>query len=356
MILLDGSHGEGGGQIVRNAIALSLLTARPFSIRDIRKGRRKPGLKAQHLACLRAVGQLSDSRFEGAKPGSEWLEFHPGPVTGRCLSLDIGTAGSITLLLQSVLLPLLFAGTSSRLNLRGGTDVAWSMPADYFKDLFLPHLRRYADFECTIVRRGYYPRGGGEMEVRIEPRLRPGPFGALFSGAGESGSGIDLTALGRFVRVEGVSHASAFLKGARVAERQAQGAKAGLRFLEVPVDIRISYSESLCPGSGIFLKAVYGERDEGQPGKPSLLGADCLGEKGKPAEIVGREAAEALVKVMEREAPVDDHLQDNLIPFLALFGGAMRVPGLTGHTRSSISVCEQFLKNRFRREGDLLKV
>ena len=135
MILLDGSKGEGGGQIVRTALALSSLTGKPFRVTNIRQGRRDPGLKPQHVHCITALQELCKAKAEGAYEGSRELLFVPGPIAAKNLTIDIGTAGSITLLLQAVLLPCMFAQKNHTLTLKGGTDTEWSMPVDYFTNV-----------------------------------------------------------------------------------------------------------------------------------------------------------------------------------------------------------------------------
>ena len=152
MIYIDGSHMEGGGQILRTALALSTLTRQPFVIEKIRRNRPRLGLKAQHLSCINALKQLAAAEVQGAQPGASRLSFHPQPVASVKLVLDIGTAGSITLLLQSLLLPCLFADGTIKLCLTGGTDTKWSIPADYFAHVILPFMHKFAAVEIDEIR------------------------------------------------------------------------------------------------------------------------------------------------------------------------------------------------------------
>ncbi|MBN1156432.1 RNA 3'-terminal phosphate cyclase [Candidatus Woesearchaeota archaeon] len=168
MIELDGSHGEGGGQIVRTALALSTITGKPFRVTRIRANRPRAGLKMQHLTCINALKQLSDCKCE-AELGQTELEFYPAPISRHEANIDIKTAGSITLLLQSILLPCILSTHSTRLAITGGTDVKWSMPWDYFTNVFLPVLKPYATIEARLIKRGYYPKGGGKVELMIKP-------------------------------------------------------------------------------------------------------------------------------------------------------------------------------------------
>lgn len=162
MITIDGSYHEGGGQIVRTALALSTLTGKQFEVNNIRKGRCDSGLKHQHLFCVKALEELCNARVEGAELGSEHISYEPRKIAGRTLSFDVGTAGSTTLILQALLLPVVFGNGKTRIKLTGGTDVPWSQPADYLQHVFIPHLRKFAGIEFSLLRRGYYPKGGGK--------------------------------------------------------------------------------------------------------------------------------------------------------------------------------------------------
>ncbi|MBS3176870.1 RNA 3'-terminal phosphate cyclase, partial [Candidatus Woesearchaeota archaeon] len=170
MIEIDGSHGEAGGQIVRTALALSVLCGKAFRITNIRQGRPEPGLKAQHVQCIEALKKLCVCDVEGATLGSSTLTFTPGKFLPKNIEVNIGTAGSITLLLQSILLPCMFASKPITLKIMGGTDVKWAMPVDYFKEVLVPQLRRYCDIDIKVIKRGYYPKGGGVVEISFRPK------------------------------------------------------------------------------------------------------------------------------------------------------------------------------------------
>jgi RNA 3'-terminal phosphate cyclase (GTP) len=339
MIELDGSYLEGGGQIVRTALALSTIAQKAFEVKDIRKGRSKAGLKNQHLFCIKALEELCNSKTEGVELGSEHLKYWPGKIKGRTLSVDIGTAGSITLLLQSLLIPSIFAKV--RLKIIGGTDVSWSPSFDYFNNVFLPQIRRYADIEASLLKRGYYPKGGGKVDIKIKPKfslenLKEAPK-------------VELMEQHSLVHVKGVSHASLDLQKANVAERQAKAAKLIVNKLNCPVQIRTEYCDTLSTGSGITLWVIFSkDPEEIDIMNPIRLGADSLGERGKRAEEVGREAADKLLKEIESKAAVDRHLGDNLIPFIGLIGGKIKVSEITNHTLTNIYVCEQFLGKVFK--------
>ncbi|MFC1742148.1 RNA 3'-terminal phosphate cyclase [Nanoarchaeota archaeon] len=335
-VIIKGDFLEGGGQIVRTALGLSVLLGKAFEVDSIRKGRKVPGLKAQHLTAINALKELCGAETSEVSLGSESLSFSPGKLTPRTLSVDIGTAGSITLLLQSLWVPLVLGGGKFRLKIKGGTDTKWSMPVDYLREVFVPQMKRYADVEISVVRRGHYPKGGGEISLKIKGKY-------TLENLGEAPQ-ISLFEQGNLIQIKGVSHASSDLEGANVAERQARAAKHLLTRLNVPVNIAAQYSETFSTGSGITLWAVFSKaEDDIDVANPILLGADALGERGKRAEVVGEDAAKKLLSEIESGAAVDSHLADNLVPFVALFGGGFKTSSLTDHTKTNVYAVEQFL-------------
>lgn len=340
MIELDGSYGEGGGQILRTALALSTLTKQPFTITNIRQGRKDSGLKAQHLHCIKALHQTGDHYAEGDVLGSSSLIFVPRDMKRHKIDIDIGTAGSITLLLQSLLIPMVFSGKRSSISITGGTDVKWSPPFDYLANVLLPHFNQYADINAHLKKRGYYPKGGGKIELKIRSKYGMDNL--------EEAPALDLTDRGQLMLIKGVSTASSNLQQAEVAERQAKSASLLLGKLGAPVDIRTEYSDAFSPGSVITLWAVF----ENQV----VLGADALGERGVRAETVGMAAAKKLASEIDAGAPVDHPLGDQLLPLLALTNGKMQVPEVTLHCKSNIYAIENFLKKKFVIEKDLIKV
>ena len=176
MIQLDGAIGEGGGSIARVALSLSTLTQQPFSITNIRKNRPQPGLKHQHLFCIKALEKLCNAHVEGASLGSTSLKYIPEKIQGKTIDIDIQTAGSITLFLQSLLLPSLFSNKSVKFNILGGTDTQWSPSFDYFNNVFLPQIQKYANIECKLLKRGYYPKGHGQVQLKVNPIYKISDF------------------------------------------------------------------------------------------------------------------------------------------------------------------------------------
>lgn len=316
MLEIDGSHGEGGGQMLRTALALSVLTQTPFRMVKIRAGREKPGLKAQHLHALKCLKLLGPVRFEGAFEGSSEIAFTPAPIRGCEGSVDIGTAGSVTLLLQTLLPAAAQAEGPSRIEIVGGTDVAWSPPIDYVRNVTLDERG-----QLHLRRRGFFPRGGGRVVLETPGGQPPAP--------------LYRTTRGDLKEVLVFSAASKGLEERAVADRQAEAAGKRLRRHGVPVRIEATYDPSSSIGSVVTCVAVF---EDG-----SRLGADALGAPEKRSEDVGREAADALSAEIHSGAPVDEHAADQWILRLALAGGEIRTGRITGHTRTNVWVVERFL-------------
>ena len=356
MLIIDGSSGEGGGQILRTALALSCLTGTPFRMKNIRAGREKPGMKAQHVACVTALQALAGAKADGAEVGSLELLFIPGKITAKNTTIDIGTAGSVTLLLQAVLLPCMFADKSHTLTLIGGTDVPFSTPIDYFAHVVLPQFARVCDFDLKIIRRGYYPLGGGEVRLTIKPRFSKNKLGTLENlRLALAHNSFHLIQLGTLFSIKGLSHASNSLVDLRVAERQSGAAGQALSSLGVPVHIVNEYHKTPATGSGITLYAIYGNGGEVSIENPIRIGANMLSEREMPAEDVGTTAAKRLIAEIKTHAPVDSHLADNLVPLIALIRNCMiSVSSVTPHTKTNMWVVEQFLGPTFKEEEKII--
>lgn len=356
MIKLDGNFLEGGGQIVRNALALSVLTGKAFEICDIRKNRPQPGLKAQHLHAIKALEELCGAKTSGAELGSERLIFEPGKINTKNLEIDIGTAGSISLLLQAVLLPCFFADKQITLKIKGGTAVKWAMPIEYLQNVFVPQIRKFCEkIEVKLEKRGYYPAGGGIVEIVIKPKYKLSEFDSFekFSDFLKTKQKIKLFNRGKLICIGGVSHASKELEKSQVTERQTIRAKNILASLKVPIEISCEYSEALSISSGITLWAMFENKDDDD--SQIILGSDILGERGKKSEAVADECANQLLKDINSKACVDKHLADNLIPWMALFKPSrIKTSEITNHTKTNIYVTEMFLGKCFEVEGDLV--
>ncbi|MEM2872490.1 MAG: RNA 3'-terminal phosphate cyclase [Candidatus Caldarchaeum sp.] len=334
---LDGSVGEGGGQVLRVAVALSAIMGKPLHVYNIRKKRQNPGLRHQHLTAVNAVSQACSGKLRGAEIGSTELFFTPGKIKATVLSLDTGTAGSATLVLQSLLPVLCFGSTPCTFTIRGGTNNPNAPTVEYFEKVFIPAIARAGvESGVNLLRRGFYPRGGGVVEGYVRPVKKL--------------TSINLVGKPRVLEIAGLAYTSRL--PAHVAERMASSCE---KHLVAKGYRRVSISrESLderderCavdPGAGIFLMAFC----EGGV----VLGVDKLGERGVPAERVGEEAAAELVDELSRGAPVDKHLGDMLVIYSALADGrsVYEVSRLTSHTATSIKVCEALTGCRARVEG-----
>ena len=358
MIKIDGSYLEGGGQIVRTAVAFSVLTNTAIKITKIRKGRTKPGLKNQHINAINALGELSNATIIGAKLGSTTLEFYPRQLVYRNINIDIGTAGSITLLLQALMPVLLFSNKTIKMEVKGGTDTKYSMPIDYFKNVFLPHLSKYAKISFKLEKRGYYPKGGGKFELKITPKYSIKDYMSFIDFIKHIRSEetkIDLIQQGELVLIKGVSHASKDLMKSNVAERQAKNANFLLGQYK-PVKIDIEYVDTSSTGSGVALWAIFSQTEEVDSDNPVILGADSLGEKRKKAEIVGQDAAKSLIDLIKSEAAVDKYLADQLLPYMALFGGKINVSKITNHTKTNMKIIEKFINKKFKKRKNLIYI
>ena len=353
MIKIDGNFGEGGGAIARTALALSTITQKTFEIYDIRKGRPEPGLKNQHLYCVKALKELCDAVADGDELGSTELKYYPRKIAAKNLDIDIETAGSITLLLQSLLLPSMFASKPIAISITGGTDVKWSMPFDYFNNVLIPQLQRFAKIEVKLLKRGYYPKGNGKVEIKINPKFKLNDFSSFeefHNHLKQKANPFNLTEQFHLIQIKGISHSSKDLEDKNVAERQAESSLNILKSkYDVPIKIESHYQETMSTGSGITLWAIFSKnKNDIDENNPIRIGADSLGERGKRAEEVGEEAASRLIKQIESKAPVDKFLADQILPFMALAGNSkIKVSEITNHCRTNIYTIEQFFGKTF---------
>ena len=294
MIIIDGSYGEGGGQILRSSIALSVITNRPIEIRNIRAKRSNPGLRAQHIASIKVLARLSDAEVHNLAIGSSTIRFMPKRVKDNKIRFDIGTAGSISMVLQAAIPAISLSNSYAEIELIGGTDVRWSPTIDYVRYLLREAYKLIGiEFDLDIIKRGYYPKGGGIVRCIVKP-ARP--------------SSISLITTPR-IDPKIVSVASLLPK--HVAERQIAAALSRLEREGISCNTySLSIARASSPGSSIL---VYATSNYGP-----FIGGDAIGEKGKPAEKVGIEAAENFLNPYLKNASVDKHLADMLILPLSL--------------------------------------
>jgi RNA 3'-terminal phosphate cyclase (ATP) len=324
-LLIDGSYGEGGGQTLRTALGLAVALRRPVQLIRVRARRPKAGLQPQHLTVVRALREISAAEVTGDALGSTALTFVPRGVRAGSHRFDIGattgSAGSVSLLFQALLLPLAFAGLPSRLTLVGGTHVPWSPPVHYLTEVFLPALAQIGLVARVELRRwGWYPAGGGEVEATIEPCRALGGFDA------EASTMPPITGLSAVSRLP-----------RSIAERQRQRALERLAAAGLSGEIAVEEDASARgPGTFLFLA------------RRGRAGFSALGRRGVPAERVADEAVDDLLAHRVAGAAVDQHLADQIVPFLALAGApsSYTCPAASGHLATVAWVVERFLPAR----------
>lgn len=333
ILTLDGSHGEGGGQILRTALSLSAITTRPFRLTNIRAGRRNPGLMPQHLSAVRATAAITGAVVSGDRLGSTELRFAPRhlPKPGSYLfdvaeTAERGSAGSVTLILQTLLIPLTLTDGPSTLVLRGGTHVEWSPPFDDLVNSYFPLLRRMGcHIDAELRRWGWYQVGGGEVVCKIA------------AGASDRSisprSPIELVSRGPLQRI--VGRAVVANLPAHIPQRMVDHVRASLGDLDIPVDVQPQQVAASCPGAGIFISAEY---------KDLTASFSAYGRLGKLSETVADEAIAAFRSHHASEAAVELHLADQLLLPLALANGVsvITVARLTGHLMTNVWTIDQF--------------
>ncbi len=338
MIEIDGSYGEGGGQVLRTALTLSTLTGQAARIRRIRAGRRSPGLAPQHLTGVLALARICAAEVRQAAIGSTEIVFEPhsAPYAGTYV-FDVagaapgGSAGAVSLILQTLLLPLAFARGASAVTVKGGTHVPWSPPFEYLAHVYLPTVARIGlKAECRLEGWGFYPMGGGQVAAQVEgsssPTLTP----------------LTLVERGRLKRVWGT--ATACKLPSHIAQRMADRARAVLSQAGLPAQITPQRENGVGPGAALCLVAEY---ESGQ------AGFSALGAKGKPSEQVADEACQELKAFHAGGAPVDAHLADQLLLPMALAAGRseFRTQRVTSHLLTNAHVIRQFIPVRIEISG-----
>lgn len=319
MRTVDG--GDGGGQVLRSALALAAADGEPVRVEHVRGDRRQPGLKHQHLAGLRAIASVCDADVEGDAVGSETVVFEPGEPEPGEYAVDVGTAGAVTLVFETLLPLSAVLDAPVSVTARGGTDVAWSPSLDYYRRVRLPLARR-AGLHATVElgRRGFYPEGGGAATLHVAPG-EPRPLSLVDRGEC------------RGVRVRSV--VTDDLADADVAERQADAATAALRGrVDAPVLERTTeVVDARSTGSSVLVALEFAE---------SRAGFSALGEPGRRAEDVGRAAADDALAFPDGPGTVDGPAADQLVLPLALGGGRVRVPSVTDHLETNVAVARAF--------------
>ena len=326
---IDGSYGEGGGQILRTAVALSVLTKKPVEIDNIRANRPNPGIKPQHYTAMKSIEELCDGESEGLEIGSSHLKFIPGEIKSGKYKFDIGTAGSITLVFQACLLSAVKAHEPITMRVVGGTDVKWSPSWDYFTYVFLQLLQKMGIMvNVQLIKRGYYPKGGGEAVLTINPSKEILP--------------LHLEKQREFSAVDGIIH-SANLPG-HISTRMKHAAIKMLLKKNLKATIKIEETQSLSPGTGITLWTKSND---------ATLGSTNLGEMGIPAEKIGEDAASQILQDIEIGATIDIHAFDQILPYFAIAqkkGLTCVVREISNHARTNMWLVKQFFDVDFKLE------
>ena len=332
MIQIDGSMMEGGGQLLRMAISYSEILGEPITVYKIRAKRRDPGLKPQHLTTLQTAADITNAETSGAILGSQEITFAPESIHGGDYTIDIGTAGSISLLLQCINPILWYADTPSNLSIKGGTAVNWSPPIPFLQQVVYKAFQSMGvNTSLKVKRHGFYPKGGGEISQTTQPvkTLQPlSPKKPVIK------------------KINGISLCGALPE--HVAVRQANSAKKLLNELRQKTNIKPITADPapLSPGSFVVLWCE---------GSDIYLGADSLGARGKPSEVVGNEAASNLITELNTGAQVDKHSTDHLILPASLADGEsiFRTSEITLHTLTAIKIAETFTDTKFKVSGGL---
>jgi RNA 3'-terminal phosphate cyclase (ATP) len=328
LVKIDGSHGEGGGQILRTAISLSAITGKPIEVTNIRANRTNPGLRLQHLAGIKIIADLFHAKSENLKVGAEWIRFSPSDkFEGGSIKFDIGTAGSIPLILMTVVPAVSLSNNSLQVEITGGTDVKASPTIDYIKHIVAKsYLSIGPEFSVDVLKRGYYPKGGGLVQCTIKPCKTPGT--------------IELLATTGYFEPKIISVCSQL--PVHVAKRQISSALIALEKKDIRCsNYTASIETSISPGSSIL---VYSAADFGP-----YVGGDSIGERGKRAEAVGAEAAMRFLDSTVAQATVDPFLADMLVLPLALSKGRSRyrVARVTQHLLTNLHIVSEIVRCKY---------
>lgn len=318
MLTIDGSFGEGGGQVLRSALALSMVTGRAFRIENIRAGRKKPGLMRQHLTAVRAATAVCGATVSGDAMRSMALTFEPGEVTPGRYEFAVGTAGSATLVLQTVLPALMFADGPSHLTLGGGTHNPWAPPFDFLEKALLPLLAKMGPtVTVELSRPGFYPAGGGEFEVTIEPAAKLRPLELL-----ERGEIVSRRARAIVARLP-----------RDIAERELSAVRRKLNWREDEMHVEVA-RDSIGPGNVLFIEIESENVTEVMTG---------FGQVNVSARTVAGRAVQETQRYLAAGVPVGEHLADQLLVPLALVGGRFRTVGPSRHTTTNIELTGRFV-------------
>jgi len=326
-VYIDGSRGEGGGQILRTSLALSCITGRNLRIENIRAARRNPGLARQHLSCVEAARQICEGQCRGAALHSQVLDFEPGPVRGGDFSFDIGSAGSASLVIETTLPALFLAGKSSTVTVSGGTHNPWAPPFDFLAETFLPAIGT-AGFHagCKLIKHGFFPAGGGEITLDIQPWQQ------------DASRAIDFCEPDKERQIHGRIYTAKLPE--HIAPRQKRLlCQSGLNIKKIE---HIEVTDSYGPGNCVILRLC---------GEARTTVFTAFGERGKPSEKVVGEVASLAKDFLASGAAVDHFLADQLLIYMAISkAGIYTTNELSTHLTTNIETIKQFLPVDFKTE------
>ena len=322
LLTIDGSYGEGGGQIVRYAIALSVLTKTPVELVNIRSNRPKPGLQPQHLTAISCMKEVCNAKTEGISIGSSTVTFIPDDIKPGMYEFDVGTAGSIPLIFQACILGTVHTPKQITIKLIGGTDVLWAPSWDYFTNVFLPLITRMGiNIDTQLIRRGYYPKGGGEAELTISPTTKIKQV--------QCNENIKYTHMNGCIHIAQLpSHISRRIKHAAIKQAMRHNMKSSLHISEYP---------SNSPGVGITL---WSQSDS------SIIGVSRIGQKGITSEVIAEKAVTELIEEIKANVHIDSYAIDQLLPYMVLAEEPItcRIREVSNHTKTVLWLLKQFFE------------
>ena len=333
MLTIDGSTGEGGGQILRTALTLSAITQKPFRIKNIRANRKEKGLRPQHLSCINACAKICNAEVSGAEIGSKEITFIPKYISSKeyKFEFDIGTAGSIPLLLQTILPVLAFAPSTSKVELFGGTDIEFSPTMDYILHVFCSFLQKVGiTTHSHILKHGFYPKGRGRVKILIYPWIKKYP--------------LHIEKIGKFIRIDVWSIASSDLKSRDVARRQTYGFHEIVNSNGKETE---QYVNSLSPGSSFHAHAHF---------ENTKIGVCEVGALKKTAEQVGKIAGEKLLEEIKSKSTLDKNMADQMLLILSLCGGSFKISQQTPHFKTNKKIIEKFIDCRISVQNNLVRI
>lgn len=332
MLEIDGSYGEGGGQILRTAVALSTFTKTPIKIINIRANRPKPGIKPQQYIAIKSIKELCDAETNGLEIDSSTLTFTPGDIKGGRYNFNIGTAGSITLVFQACILASLKTMEPIIMKVAGGSDVKWSPAWYYFQHVFLQVLQKTGiSVNTKLIKRGFYPKGGGEAEITIHPVNRIQP--------------LQLDKMQQYPEINGVVHIANLPY--HISTRIKNAAIKLLLKKNIRSSIKIEQTTALSPGTGITLWARS---------KDTVLGSTILGERGIQSEEIGENAALNLLHEIESNATLDIYAFDQLLPYMAISSkngiSTCYVRKISNHAQTNMWLIQKFINVKFEEKHE----